>query len=148
MFWSFGFILFYCEFGEMVTNRFDYFHSELCQCDWYLLSIEMQQLYLMFITNTQQSVNIRGFGHLLCTRDLFKKVTDNFNTKFSVCTMHIEIYYIRKLCGFFSFRPPKRGSLISCHFAEYTCKKFMKLSLSCTKIRLTFRLGSMRNAVF
>lgn len=32
MFWSFAFIFFYCEFGEMVTNQFYEFDDQLYQC--------------------------------------------------------------------------------------------------------------------
>lgn len=77
MFWSFAFLFFFCEFGEMVTNQFDQFDDELPQCNWYRFSMEMQQLYLMFIINTQTPTNIRGFGNLLCTRAVFKTVLDS-----------------------------------------------------------------------
>lgn len=76
MFWSFAFILFFCEFGEMVTSKFDWYHEELCKCNWYLFPMEIQPLYLMFITNTQLPAHIRCFGNILCIRDSFKKVRE------------------------------------------------------------------------
>lgn len=74
MFWSFAFIFFYCEFGEMVTNQFYEFDDQLYQCGWYLLSMELKQSYLAFLSYTEQPANIRCFGNLLCTREVFKKV--------------------------------------------------------------------------
>ena len=74
MIWSFFAIFIFCECGNMVTNRFDKFHGELWQCDWYLFEIELQQIYLMFMTNAQQSAMIKGHANILCTRETFKKV--------------------------------------------------------------------------
>ena len=74
VFWSFSFVLFFCESGEMVTNQFNQFHEELCQFDWYLYPSEIQQLYLTFIMYTHRPAVIYGYGNILCTRDVFKMV--------------------------------------------------------------------------
>lgn len=74
MFWSFGLILLICDFGEMVTIKFDSFDMDLWQCDWYLYSIEMQRIYKIFMSHTQLPTNIRGYGDIKCTRDTFQKV--------------------------------------------------------------------------
>lgn len=106
MFWSFAFIFFYCEFGEMVTNQFYEFDDQLYQCGWYLLSMELKQSYLAFLSYTEQPANIRCFGNLLCTREVFKKVKGValYGRKFNQTTFY-DIF-------FFLFRPPRTGSLI------------------------------------
>lgn len=65
-----------CEFGGMMTDRFEAFNHNLCQCKWYLYTAELQRLYLLFVVNTQHPVIIRGYGNIICTRETFKKVTD------------------------------------------------------------------------
>lgn len=74
MFWSFAICAFFCEFGEMVTSQFDAYDIEIYRCGWYLLPIEMQKLFLIFKSNTQQPKIIRGYGNILCTREIFKEV--------------------------------------------------------------------------
>lgn len=77
MFWTFIFILMFCELGEMVCNQFEMFNDSLEQCNWYSLPIEMQQMMIIFMANAQQPTWISGFGNILCTRDTFKKVISN-----------------------------------------------------------------------
>lgn len=74
MFWAFAFLFLLCEFGEMVTKRFDEFNEQLFQCNWYSFPIEVQILYLKFSLYPQKPTYIRGYGGILCTRDNFKKV--------------------------------------------------------------------------
>lgn len=98
MFWSFAFIFFFwfvwihvcfgtvyriiicfrlnfiSEFGERVINKFNEFDDELCEGNWYLFPPEMRKLYLIFMNDTQQPAYMYGFGNILCTRDVFKKV--------------------------------------------------------------------------
>lgn len=81
------------EFGELVTNRFHQFDEKLCQCDWYLFSLEMKQLYLIFMQNTQQPTLMCGFGNIVCTRDVFKKVN-----QFFAYENHLTFWRILFLC--------------------------------------------------
>lgn len=74
MIWSFAMMAFYCEFSQMVCEECNLFNEELHQCDWYLFPIEMQQMYLIFLSDTQQLTIVRGYANILCTRDTFKKV--------------------------------------------------------------------------
>jgi 7tm Odorant receptor len=69
----------FCDLGESVTARFERFNDRLCRYKWYLLSIEMQQMYLIFVADTQQSVTLGSYGNIECTRETFKKV--NFQCK-------------------------------------------------------------------
>lgn len=70
-------ILLLCELGETVANQYALLNDELCQCDWYLFSVEMQQLLLTFMSFSQQPVTIRGYGNTQCIRETFKKVKSN-----------------------------------------------------------------------
>lgn len=69
-------IFFLCELGNMVTNQYELLNDEMYQCDWYSFSIEMQQMFVTFMSFTQQPVLIHGYGNTLtqCRRDTFKKV--------------------------------------------------------------------------
>lgn len=76
-FWSFFFVSIFCMLGEMVTNEFNKFHEEMCQLNWYLYPLELQQLYLIFIADTQQPAAIYGYGNIVCTRGTLKAVKMN-----------------------------------------------------------------------
>lgn len=79
VFWSFAFIFFYCELGQSVTNQFNHFDDALCQCKWYLCSVDLQQMLLTFMSDTQQPMLLRGYANIVCARDSFKNVTKNPN---------------------------------------------------------------------
>ena len=61
-----------------MTNEFAAFNGVLWQCDWYLLPMEMQKLFVIVMADAQQSVFIRGYGKSLFIRDLLKKVQRRF----------------------------------------------------------------------
>ena len=74
VFWSFAIIFAFCELGAQVTKQFNSFNEELCQCKWYLQTIEIQKMLLIFMSDAQEPVFLRGYGNILCTRDAFKDV--------------------------------------------------------------------------
>lgn len=74
--WIFGFNLIVCESGQRVTDQFDLFGLEFGRCDWNELSVEMQRMYLIFLSDTQQQKNLRSYAGIMCTRDTFKTVRD------------------------------------------------------------------------
>lgn len=74
VFWSFAFCLFFCEFGEKLTEKYESFNEKLYRCHWYAFPIEMQRMLLIFMSSTQHSPFLRGFGNIVCTRDTFKVV--------------------------------------------------------------------------
>lgn len=75
MVWAFVMIFIFCEHSEQMINEFEAFDQKLGLCTWYPLPLEMQRMYLIFVSNTQQPKIIRGYGDILCTRDTFKRVT-------------------------------------------------------------------------
>lgn len=74
IFWSFALIFTYCELSQMITTEFDMFNVELCEYKWYLCSIDMQRMLLIFMSNTQQPIALEGFGNIVCSRNSFINV--------------------------------------------------------------------------
>lgn len=72
--WTFTFILMVCEPGEHVTQEFNAFDQQVEQCYFYLLPYGLKRLYLIFLLDTQQPINIQCYGRILCTRDTLKQV--------------------------------------------------------------------------
>lgn len=50
------FFLVCCEFGAMLSNKFDTLNDELFQCKWYLFPIEVQKMLIVFMAGTQEVV--------------------------------------------------------------------------------------------
>lgn len=75
LFWAFAVVFVFCEFGEQVSNQYEYFNDELCECDWYLLPVEMQRILSIVMMNSQQPIFIQGYANTLCIRYTFKTVT-------------------------------------------------------------------------
>lgn len=80
----FAWLFIYCECGDRLTNKFNWFHEKLCQCRWYKFKLEMQQSYSIALSCTQESVVIEGFLNVVCTREAFKRV----NTAFMIWHQH------------------------------------------------------------
>lgn len=74
LFWSFAVVYIFCDGGEMFTAKFQDFNDELEKCDWYTFPIKFQRMHAILLVNAQQTVNIHGFGNILLTRDVMKKV--------------------------------------------------------------------------
>lgn len=64
-----------CEPGARMTQQYELYGEEIGQCDWYLLSIEMQRMYMVFVSDTQNSMKIFSYGNITCDRETPKKVT-------------------------------------------------------------------------
>lgn len=71
-----------CEFAQMVTKQFDEFDNELCQCDWYLLPMEIQRMLPIFMSCTQQPAIFHGYGQIEGSRDTFKTVNEQIFPQF------------------------------------------------------------------
>lgn len=72
--WSFFIIAYMCECGERVTEQFYLFNEKLNRCKWYCFPLDVQRIMLIFLGDAQQTIYIRGYANILCTRDSFKKV--------------------------------------------------------------------------
>lgn len=76
--WSFSLIFIFCEFGERASDGFDELDYVIGQLDWYTFPIEIQRKLPIVINIAQQPVVVRGFLNILCTREVFKKVSFQF----------------------------------------------------------------------
>lgn len=87
-FWVLVFNLAICEPGQKVTDQFDQFDEELNRCKWNELSIGMRRMYLIFLSDAQQSVNIKSYGGIACTRETFRKVVKSIDNKCKMKFFH------------------------------------------------------------
>lgn len=75
LFWSFISVFVVCELSERLTIRCETFEDAFCRWQWYLFPIEMQKLLTIAIANAQQTLVIKGYGNVPCTRETFKTVS-------------------------------------------------------------------------
>lgn len=75
VFWSFAFVLFFCELGQRVTNAFEEVHDTIAEFQWYAFPLKIQQLLPVMLNVTKQQVHIESFGNCLCIRETFKRVS-------------------------------------------------------------------------
>lgn len=92
---SIGIILL-CEPGARMTIEFEMFEENLNQCDWYTLPIEMQQMYMIFLSNTQSPIQMSSYGGIVCDRETLKKV---FRTQ-QIAFNHFSIKNSIEFCYF------------------------------------------------
>lgn len=69
----------YCWFGEDVTTSFDNVGDIAFMADWLQYPAEFHKGIQMIIHISQKPVYMRGFSTIYCTRDVFKKVSHNFD---------------------------------------------------------------------
>lgn len=77
--WGFGIIFIACEYGERMTDHFEKFDEKLGRCDFYKLPIEIQRMYLIFSSDTQQMRTVHCYGGVICSREIYKKVQFTFS---------------------------------------------------------------------
>lgn len=77
IFWAIMMIFIACEFGEMVSSRFEKIDRKLCHCRWYLFPLKMRRIYAIVMTNTQQPLIVQGYANTQCTRGSFNRVQEN-----------------------------------------------------------------------
>lgn len=69
-----AYIFLLCEPGMMMTGRFEMFGEELGRCAWYLFPVELQRVYMVFLSDVQNSIRISCYGNITCERDTSKRV--------------------------------------------------------------------------
>lgn len=109
-----------CEPGAKMTNQFITYSEELSRCDWYLMSTKMQQMYVVFLLDTQNPIKMLSYANITCERETSKQVI------LSACTMYIELDRF-PICIFpFIFRWSTRHShtLCWCDDSEYNLLLF------------------------
>lgn len=64
-----------CEIGQRYSNAFTEVEDVFDQFSWYLLPIGIQRILPSINLYMQQSIEIKFFGSLSCSRELFKRVS-------------------------------------------------------------------------
>lgn len=73
--WLISFVLIVCELGARMTSEFEIYVAEVEQCSWYMLPIELQRMYMVFLSDTQNPVQIvTSYGNITCERETSKRV--------------------------------------------------------------------------
>lgn len=72
--WTCFATILFCEIGDIITNQFDLYEDELCQCNWYLFPMKMQKMCRIFMVIVQQPIKIRTYENKLCARVTAKEV--------------------------------------------------------------------------
>lgn len=85
------FNLLLCEPATRMSNHFDKFDEELHQCDWYLLPIELRRMYMVFLSETQNSIQITSYGGITCERETTKKVFAFYGNIFKIHSIYIRL---------------------------------------------------------
>lgn len=73
--WAFALNFMACELGQWVTIAYEQLEDVLCACNWYALPVGAQRVYFIFLVDIQIPINIRSYGDIECSRDLFKRVS-------------------------------------------------------------------------
>ena len=88
-FWSFVLLFLICEFGQMITNRFDQLNEAIDDCDWSSFPKEIQKILPIIIQNTQRPVVLRTFENASCSRETFRRVNFHFEVVIFCYTIHL-----------------------------------------------------------
>lgn len=113
--WAFFSTFTFCFIGEVMKNQFDTYNETLCNTNWYFFSLEMQQMLMIFLKIVQQSATIHGSGNVVCTREVFKRVSvENTLRSNEINQFNCTIY----------FRPSIKGFVILTSFAQSDNKGF------------------------
>lgn len=75
LFFSFGGVFSFCEFGERVSMAFDEINIEIDQLKWHLLPCKIQRMLPIIFMAAQEPVEFHIFGSTSCNRKAFKKVS-------------------------------------------------------------------------
>lgn len=63
-----------CHFGNEVTFEFDGIWKSVYEVSWYEFPLETAKHFPFILEIAEKTVNMKGFGNIVCIRDLFKKV--------------------------------------------------------------------------
>lgn len=75
----FLFHMFNFELGERISKAFSEVFDEIDRLDWYKLPIELQKILPIILLDAQQLVVLECFGSISCSREVFKKVSENLD---------------------------------------------------------------------
>lgn len=73
--WMVTFVFILCEPGARMINQFNLLSGELHRCEWFLLPIDMQRMYMIFLSDTQNPTKMRSYANIACERETSKQVS-------------------------------------------------------------------------
>lgn len=76
-----AYVFILCEPGARMIKHFEIFEENLSQFDWYLLPIDLQLMYMVFLSETQNGVKISSYGGIVCERNTSKLVRKKMQKK-------------------------------------------------------------------
>lgn len=59
---SLGNLYLYCYYGKLVTDNYLLFADYAYEINWYKLSPDLQKIFILIISNSQQPLYYNGFG--------------------------------------------------------------------------------------
>lgn len=74
-----------CHFGNEVTFEFDGIWESVYDVSWYEFPVETAKHFPFILEIAEKAVNMKVFGNIVCTRDLFKKV----------CIIIFKLFYMK-----------------------------------------------------
>lgn len=78
-----------CELGHILRNAFEEISYKIENLNWYLLPIELKQIFPMIIASAQQSVDLNIFGSISFSREDFKNVRVSNLTSMNTSYAHL-----------------------------------------------------------
>lgn len=69
-----SFIFLICEPGTKMSIQFAAYGEQVEQSAWYLLPIELQRMYMIFVSYTQNPIKLSSYGGIGCERVTSKVV--------------------------------------------------------------------------
>lgn len=83
-FWSFVQVFVFCDSSERLTGGFEEIDM-YCLCDWYLFPMQVRRMLPTVIKSTQKPVIFEGYGNVMCTREMFKRVRPIYSRFINSC---------------------------------------------------------------
>lgn len=72
---AFATVFIACEIGQQMNDAFEKIYFTVTRFKWYLFPIEIRRLLPIIMANAQQPVSLECFGSIICSREVFKKVS-------------------------------------------------------------------------
>lgn len=72
--WGIILVFITCEISQRFSNTFTDLYETVCQLEWYLYPVEVQQIFVLLILYAQKPCEIPFFGSYACSREQFKRV--------------------------------------------------------------------------
>lgn len=87
-------MLLVCNYGDNVSSAFEQLHLTIYSTSWHLCPVKQQKLTILMLAASQNSVDVRGFASITCSRAMYKEVICFiiYWARFSVSIWVIQLY--------------------------------------------------------